>query len=105
MIILSYIITIVLYCIVLYFIKRDWPPCKVVFRVGNQNTKCDKQRQSNALVCCYIEYRYVPSIISSTDSIYGRVACSAVCTYIFVRVVTAVILAVYVPSIISSVVL
>ena len=30
-------------------------------------------------VCCYIEYRYVPSIISSThSSIYGRVACSTV---------------------------
>ena len=63
MTILSYIITIILYCcIVLYSIKRDWPPCKVIFRVGNQNTKCDKQ-QSNVL-CCYIEYRYVPSIIS-----------------------------------------
>ena len=43
MTILAYIITIVvLYCIVLYSIKRDWPPCRVVFRVGNQNTKCDK---------------------------------------------------------------
>ena len=47
---LSYIITIVLYCIVLYFVKRDWPPCKVVFRVGNQNAKCDKQQQSNVFV-------------------------------------------------------
>ena len=46
---LSYIITIVLYCIVLYSIKRDWPRCKVVSRVGNQNTKCDKQ-QNNVFV-------------------------------------------------------
>ena len=46
MIILSYVITITLYCIVLYSIKRDWPPCKVVFRVGDQNTyyECDKQQ-------------------------------------------------------------
>ena len=36
-IILSDIITIILYCIVLYSEKRDWPSCKVVFRVGNQN--------------------------------------------------------------------
>ena len=79
---LSYhIITIVLYSNVLYSIKRDWPPCKVVFRVSNQNTKCDKH-----FMCCYIEHRYVPSIISSThSSIYGRVACSTtVCTYVFV---------------------
>ena len=48
---LSYIITIVLfYCIVLYSIKWDWLPCKVVFRVGNQNTKCDEQKQSNVFV-------------------------------------------------------
>ena len=40
---LSYIITVILYCIVLYCIKRDWPPYKVVFRGGNQNPKCDKQ--------------------------------------------------------------
>ena len=33
---LSYIITIILYSI-----KRDWPPCKVVFRVGNQNIISD----------------------------------------------------------------
>ena len=45
-ILLTSIITIVLYCVVLYYIKRDWLPCKVVFRVGNQNTKCDKQQQS-----------------------------------------------------------
>ena len=36
MTILYYIITIILYCIVLYSIKRDWPRCKVVFWVGNQ---------------------------------------------------------------------
>ena len=87
MTILSCIVTIVvLYCccIVLYSIKRDWPPCKVCFRVGNQVNKCDKH-----FVCCYIEYRYVPSIISSThSSIYGRVACSTVCTHVFI--VTAV---------------
>ena len=47
---LPYIITIVRYCIVLHTIKRDWPPCKVVFRIGNQNTKCDKQQQSNVFV-------------------------------------------------------
>ena len=52
MTILSYIITVVLYCIVLYSIKRDWPPCIVVFRAGNQNTKYDKQQQSNVFVCC-----------------------------------------------------
>ena len=40
-------------------------------------------------VCCYIEY--IPSTISSTHSIiYERVACSTVCTYVFVCVVTAV---------------
>ena len=50
MIILSYIITVIRYCIVLYSLKRDWPPCKVVFRVGNQNTKCDKKQQSNVFV-------------------------------------------------------
>ena len=32
MTLLSYIITIILFCIVLYTIKRDWPPRKVVFR-------------------------------------------------------------------------
>ena len=66
MTILSYIITIIVVpycCIVLYSIKWVWPPCKVVFRVGNQNTKYDKH-----FVCCYIEYRDVPSIISSTHS-------------------------------------
>ena len=92
MTILSYIITILLYCIVLYSIKRDWPPCKVVFRVGNQKTKkCYKQQQRNVFVCCYIEHKYVPSIISSThSSIHGRVACSTICTYVFMCVVTAV---------------
>ena len=25
--------------------ERDWPPCKVVFRVGNQYAECDKQQQ------------------------------------------------------------
>ena len=50
MTILSYIIAIILYCIVLHSIKRDWSLCnKVVFRVGNQSTKCDKQ-QSNVSV-------------------------------------------------------
>ena len=33
-----------------YSIERDWPPCKVVFRVGNQNTNCDKQQQSYVFV-------------------------------------------------------
>ena len=23
--------------------ERDWPPCKVVFRVGNQYAECEKQ--------------------------------------------------------------
>ena len=25
--------------------KRDWPPFKVVFRVGNQYAECEKQQQ------------------------------------------------------------
>ena len=25
--------------------ERDWPPCKVVFRVGNQYAECEKQQQ------------------------------------------------------------
>ena len=25
--------------------ERDWPPCKVVFRVGNQCAECEKQQQ------------------------------------------------------------
>ena len=27
--------------------KRDWPPCKVVFRVGNQYAECEKQQHIN----------------------------------------------------------
>ena len=49
------LLPLVLYCIVLYSIKRDWPPCKVVFRVGNQNTKCDKQQQSSSNVFVFKE--------------------------------------------------
>ena len=42
---LSYIITIVLYRIVLYSIKRDWPPFKVVWGLATKtlnvtNNKC-----------------------------------------------------------------
>ena len=51
----------VLYCTLL--IKLNWrQQCKVVFRVGTQNTNCDIQQQSNAIkrlclvyattVCC-----------------------------------------------------
>ena len=61
MTILSYIITNILYCIVLYSIDRDWPPCKVVFRVGNQNTKCDKQQQSNV---------FVKNLVTSSTGMY-----------------------------------
>ena len=62
MTIFSYIITIILFWnIVLYSIKRDWPPCKVVFRVGNQNTKCDKQQQSNA---------FVKNLVTSSTGMY-----------------------------------
>ena len=25
--------------------ERDWPPCKVVFRVGNQYAECEKEQQ------------------------------------------------------------
>ena len=44
------------------------------------NIKHDK----SVVVCCYIEY--VPSVFSSTvlSGIYGRVACSTVCTYVLV---------------------
>ena len=93
MTILSYIITIILYSIVLvlYSIKRDWPPCKVVFRIGNQNTKCDKQQQSNVFVLLHrVQIRTEHHQYNSTSSIYGRVACSTVCTYVFAGVVTAV---------------
>ena len=43
----------------------------------------------SVVVCCYIEY--VPSIFSSTvlSSIYGRVACSLVCT-LYLRVVPSI---------------
>ena len=54
---------------------------------------------------CYIEY--VSSIFSSTilSSIYGRVACSTVCTYVFVCCYSSrLVVLVYVPSI-SSIVL
>ena len=44
-----YCCTVLYCCIGLYSIERDWPPCKVGFRVGNQNTKCDKD-----FVCCYM---------------------------------------------------
>ena len=30
--------------------ERDWPPCKVVFRVGNQCAECEKQQQHIARV-------------------------------------------------------
>ena len=52
----------------------------------------------SVVVCCYIEY--VPSIFSSTvlSSIYGRVACSTVCTYVFECCYSSR-LVVYVPSI------
>ena len=56
MTIISYSITIVLYSE-----KRDWPPCKVVFRVGNQNTKCDKQQQSNV---------FVKNLVTSSTGMY-----------------------------------
>ena len=26
--------------------ERDWPPCEVVFRVGNQYAECEKQQQT-----------------------------------------------------------
>ena len=43
----------VLYCTVLYnvlySIKLNWRQWKVVFRVGNRNTNCDIQQQSNAI--------------------------------------------------------
>ena len=57
----------------------------------------------SVVVCCYIEY--VPSIFSSTvlSSIYGRVACSVVCTYVFVCCYSSRLVE-YVPSI-SSIVL
>ena len=61
MTILSYIITNILYCIVLYSIDRDWPQCKVVFRVGNQNTKCDKQQQCNV---------FVKNLVTSSTGMY-----------------------------------
>ena len=92
---LSYIINIILYCIVLYSIKRDWPPCKVVFRVGNQNTKCDKQQQK--VMFCVLLHRVQVCMYRASSvvlsSIYGKVvACSTVelCTQVFVCVVTAV---------------
>ena len=56
-----YCTLIILYCIVLYSIKRDWSPCKVVFRVGNQNTKCDKQQQSNV---------FVKNLVTSSTGMY-----------------------------------
>ena len=27
--------------------ERDWPPCKAVFRVGNQYAECEKQQQQH----------------------------------------------------------
>ena len=67
---------------------------------------CLKKNQNAprpSVVCCYIEY--VPSFFSSTvlSSICGRVACSTVCTYVFVRCYSSK-LVLYVPSI-SSIVL
>ena len=67
---LSDIITIVLYCILLYSSKRDWPPCKVVFRVGNQNTKCDKQQQSNVFVL--LRQYYPRKLLGPLKSGMGR---------------------------------
>ena len=29
--------------------ERDWPPCKIVFRVGNQYVECEKQQQQHFL--------------------------------------------------------
>ena len=40
----------------MYSVKRDWPQCKVVSRVGNQNTNCDIQQQSNAIKRLYLVY-------------------------------------------------
>ena len=31
--------------------ERDWPPCKVVFRVGNQYAECEKQQQQQQQQC------------------------------------------------------
>ena len=54
---LSHILPLVLYCIVLYSIKLDWPQCEVVFPVGNQNTNYDIQQQSNAIKRLYSVYK------------------------------------------------
>ena len=29
--------------------ERDWPPCKVIFPVGNQYAECKKQQQQRLL--------------------------------------------------------
>ena len=34
--------------------ERDWPPCKVVFRVDNQIAECEKQQQLRRSRCVHI---------------------------------------------------
>ena len=41
---------------VLYSIKLNWRQFELVFRVGNRNTNCDIQQQSNAIKRLYLVY-------------------------------------------------
>ena len=49
--------------------KRDWPPCKVVFRVGNQYAECEKQCKDSV-----VEYGVCGSVsefdIAGTGAVY-----------------------------------
>ena len=36
--------------------ERDWPPCKVVFRVGNQYAECEKQQQTTYEFTCMVTH-------------------------------------------------
>ena len=40
--------------------KRDRPPCKVVFRVGNEYAECEKQQQQQDLLIATPGVEYGP---------------------------------------------
>ena len=48
--------------------ERDWPPCKVVFRVGNQYAECEKQQllPSGNSFKCHEEFFFVFTVYDPT---------------------------------------
>ena len=67
-----------------FYHERDWPPCKVVFRVGNQNAECEKQQQKQNLEksprSCYLY------IICCTWQIHRAIVHTPFTTYVLLVV-------------------